>query len=158
MVQPCIEAQAELFEPRESSAKLAVTQQPRARFVAQSAACVPRRRLTNAAKPARAGCHMRFEHSCHAIAQRKISEADDGRGNSGSGTRSGSNPLRDAVKEFGLTNRLQAIGSMFQVTVAAFNRDRADNVMPCAKIVEKILEQVAVRRSLPQMMMGIANR
>ena len=65
---------------------------------------------------------------------------------------------RDAGDELGLAERFQLLRAVGAVHLAAFHEAGRDDVVAAAEIGQQILEQVAVARPVPQMMVRIDDR
>ena len=65
---------------------------------------------------------------------------------------------RDAIDEFGLAKRFVLLRAIGAIHLAALLEAGRDDVVAAADIPEQVREQIAVVRSVPQMMMRIDDR
>src|SRR6185295_1443596 len=106
MINPSVKTKAELFQPAKAGAELAVGQHSWRRFVAQSTASVPGRRVANTAEPFWTDGEMSFKHRRHRVAQGEIGVTDDGGDDTAFNRRIARHALGDAFEKLGFAQRL----------------------------------------------------
>ncbi len=165
MEQPGIERQAELHEPRHAGTKVvAPVEAGAARHgaVADDRVGVPGRAMAHAAKAAGPGGDLGLEHVGHAIAQGQVGVAHDAGADAGRAVATAVAHGRHAGAELDLAHRAHLGGSTRAVHRMALVEDgRHDLVarfVTLAEIGQQLIEQIAVARHVPQMMVGIDDR
>ena len=119
---------------------------------------VPRRRVAHAAESPAAGPDVRLQHRLDAVAQGEIGEAHDAGGDARRPVEAALAHRRHAGHELGLAHRPHLLGPARAVHRVAFDEHRGDDVVAGADVGEELVQQVAVVRAVPQVMMGVDDR
>ena len=101
---------------------------------------------------------MRLQHFFDRGPQSQIGETDYSRRNPRVTVLPAGALRSDAVDEFGLTHRSQRFGAVRPIHRETFDKDGRDYPMPGSGIAQDLVEQVAVVRMIPQVMMRIDDR
>ena len=113
--------------------------------------------MTDASKALRAGRDLRLEHRCHLVTQPQVGRADDAGCHPGLTILATGAHGRNALHELGLADNSELFRTVGPIHRGALDEDRlAHAVLP--GVFEQFLEQVAVARSVPQVMMRVDNR
>src|SRR5712691_2419506 len=155
---PGIERQAERSETGEARAEILLHHHVwpgGGPAVADHVARVPGRRVAHAAEAPAAGPDVRFQHRLDAIAEREIGEAHDAGRDARWPVEAAVAHRRLAGHELGLADRPHLLRARRAVHRVTFHEYRGDDIVAGADVGEKFVEQVAVVRALPQMMVGV---
>ncbi len=118
--------------------------------------------MAHAAKPAAAHPDMRLEHRLDPLAQGKIGITDDAGGNSGRPVPAAGAHRGETSHKLGLADRAHLRRPTGAVHRAAFEKHRRLDPVPGIQIREQIIEQIAMtgalRRAIPEMMVGVDDR
>ena len=161
MEDPRVEGQVERHQPGQAGPEVRSLHQMRARghgAIADHVARIPRRRVTHAAKSPAAGADLRLQHGLDSIAEREIGEAHDPRGDTRRAVEAAVAHRGDPCDELGLTDRPELRRPASAVHRVAFHEHGGDHVVAGAQVGEQLVQQVAVVRPHPQMMMGVDDR
>jgi hypothetical protein len=161
MVEPRVEREAESGEAGEAGPELRLRIKVRPHVgaaVADRIARVPPGRVAHAAKAAAAGLDMCLEHRLDPIAQAQIGVADDARGDPGRSVPATRAHRGEASDKFRLADRTHLGGPVGTVHRTTFEKHGGGEVVPSGEIGEQLVEQVAMVRSIPEVMVGVDDR
>ncbi len=161
MVKPRIERQVQRCQTGKALTKRRIRHQAGRRRIGrvhQRRVGIPRRDVADAAKASAAGADMRFQHRPHALTQPQVGVAYDACAHLGLAVVARGAHRRDAVDEFGLTDRLHFLGTGGAMHRAALHEHGGDNVMPAVGVGQQIIQHIDPARPLPEMMVRIDDR
>ncbi len=159
--QPGIETEAERGETGEALAEILVAVEPLRRAGAinlQARIIVPGGAVADALEAAARDRHVLFEDALGATADAEIDVADDAVDAFRLAVFAAGAHRRDAIDEFGLAQRLQLLRGVGAIHLAAFLKAGRDDIVAATDIVEQVLEQIAVARPVPHVMVRVDDR
>ena len=160
MVQPAVEGHAALAEFLEAGAEPGVREHPlprRGMRVAHVVAGIPARSVPDPSEP-RTGRSVRVENVADGRAEVQVGVPDDGGASSCRSVAAARAHRRDAVDELRLADGLQRLRPIGAVHRAAFHEHRGDDVVAAAGVGEQLVEQIAVLRVVPEVVVRVADR
>jgi hypothetical protein len=161
MKHPGVERQPERGQPREPGAEflaLHVVRTGRDSEGADDRARVPRRRMAHAAEAPAAGADVRLQHGLDPLAEREVGEAHDAGGDPRRSVLAAIAHGRHAGDELGLAHRPHLHGAVGAIHRVALEEHGGDHVVAGAEVGQQLVEQVAMIRPDPQMMVRVDDR
>ena len=117
-----------------------------------------RGRVAHAAEASAAGAQVRLQHGLDAIAQREIGEADDAGGDLRRAVLAAVAHRRHAGDELRLAHRPHLDGAVRAIHRVALEEHGGHDVVPGAEIGQQLVQQIAVIRPDPQVMVRVDDR
>jgi hypothetical protein len=160
MIQPGVKGQPECSEARQTGSEILSSQHmwPCCRAaVANHIAGIPAGRVTHTAKSSTAGPYMCLQHRFDTVAECQVGEAHDTGGDTRRPIETAGTHGRDTGDKLSFADRPHLFWPAGAVHGVTFFEHRSDNAVAGTDIGEKVVEQVAMIRPLPQVMVGIDN-
>ena len=161
MEHPRLERQVERRQCREAFAPGPVEIEPFARTRGEDPEArvgVPGRPVADAAEAPARGNDVLFEDAFGSAADAEIDIADDPGAGSRRAVFAALAHRRDTGDKRGLAERAQFRRPFGAIHLAAFEEHRGANVVAAAQILDQVVQQIAVPRPVPQMMVRIDDR
>ena len=117
----------------------------------------PRRSMTDTSKTLRAGRDLRLEHWRHLVTEPQIGGANDTRRHPRLTILATRAHRRDSLDKLRLANHFERVRSVGTIHGCALDKDRLPHVVRRCVCYE-ILEQIAVARSIPEVMVRVNDR
>ena len=114
-------------------------------------------RMANAPK-ARRRREVGIKHRPHAVPEAKVRKAHNSRRHSRFPIGAAGTHGRDAIHKFRFSHGAKGLGAFGAEHAVALNVDRADDAMAGLEISQEFVQQIAIAVSIPEMVVGIANR
>src|SRR5271169_1735926 len=161
MVEPGVERQAECCEAGQPRPELRLPIEMRPHIgaaVADDIARIPAGRVAHAAKPPAARSDMRLEHRLDLITQGQIGVTDDAGGHPDGSIAATRTHRGDAGDKLRLADWAHLGRTGRAVHRTAFEKYRGDDVVPGGEIGARLVEEIAMVRTIPEVMMGVDDR
>ena len=120
--------------------------------------CIPARGITNSLEAATSGVDMRLQHRSDVLAKRQVGKADNPLRNARRPVPAAVAHGRDASNELGLSHGPHGRWATLAPHRIALQEYGGYDVMATLKICRNFIDQIAVVRIIPEMVMGINDR